>query len=241
VRILLVNANTSDEVTRIAADEARAAASSGTQIVPVTAAFGARVIRSKADNAIALHACLDAVARHVARCDAVVVAVSLDTAVEELSELLDIPVLGMTGSALAVARARGGRFGVLTAGAAMMGLFQRRFPDHGASAVECIDIGPREALDDRSSASRLMARAVSALGASGLDVAVPIGVTFAGLPRAIRGMVSMPVLDGIACAVGLAERRLNEAPDTARARLPANNEYVGLSEALTALMASNPA
>lgn len=236
MRILLVNANTSEAVTQIAADEARATASSGTEIVPVTAAFGARVIRSKPDNAIALHACLDAVARQVADCDAVVVAVSLDTAVEELRELLDIPVLGMTGAALAQARARGAAFGVVTAGGAMADLFASRFPGHGAAAVESIDIGPGEILDERSTAADLLSRAVSRLKERGLSVAVPVGATFTGLPRSLRGTAPLPILDGIACAVEGAERLAKGVHARARPPLLANGEYAGLSQALSALM-----
>lgn len=44
MRLLLVNANTSEFVTAKVADAARRAAAPGTEIVPVTGRFGARVI-----------------------------------------------------------------------------------------------------------------------------------------------------------------------------------------------------
>ncbi|MCB1719144.1 MAG: Asp/Glu racemase, partial [Candidatus Competibacteraceae bacterium] len=70
MRILLVNSNTSDFVTDKVCQEARRAASPGTEIVPVTGTFGARVIGTRSENAIAQHATLALVAEHAADCDA---------------------------------------------------------------------------------------------------------------------------------------------------------------------------
>ena len=58
MRILIVNANTSALVTEKLEAEARAVASPGTEIVAVTGTFGARVIASRAENAIAEHSAI---------------------------------------------------------------------------------------------------------------------------------------------------------------------------------------
>ena len=88
MRILLVNSNTSDVVTEKVAAAARATASSGTEIVPVTGTFGARVIGTRSEHAIAEHSTIALVARHAAGCDAVVIAVSYDTGSRGARELL---------------------------------------------------------------------------------------------------------------------------------------------------------
>ena len=92
MRLLLANPNTTQSVTDTIAAAARAAAAAGTEIVPATARFGGRVIGTRTEMAIAEHAALDLLAR----------------------EMLAIPVLGLTESALHVACLTGGRFGTIT-------------------------------------------------------------------------------------------------------------------------------
>ena len=64
MRILVVNSNTSDVVTGKVAAAARAAASPGTEIVAVTGTFGARVIGTRSEHAIAEHSTIALVAKH---------------------------------------------------------------------------------------------------------------------------------------------------------------------------------
>ena len=59
MRILLANPNTTQAVTDMIAARAREAAAPGTEIVPATARFGARVIGTRAEMAIAEHAGID--------------------------------------------------------------------------------------------------------------------------------------------------------------------------------------
>ena len=49
MRLLVVNANTSDIVTEKVAAQARASASAGTEVVAVTGTFGGRVIGTRTD------------------------------------------------------------------------------------------------------------------------------------------------------------------------------------------------
>ncbi len=67
MRILVVNSNTSDVVTGKVAAAARAAASPGTEIVAVTGTFGARVIGTRSEHAIAEHSTIALVAKHAHR------------------------------------------------------------------------------------------------------------------------------------------------------------------------------
>ena len=85
MRILVLNANTTDFVTQTAANEARRVASPGTEIVPVTADFGAAIVATRSEHAIAEHAAVVLAARHAPGCDAVVIAVSYDTGLKALA------------------------------------------------------------------------------------------------------------------------------------------------------------
>ena len=53
MRILVLNANTTDFVTQTAAAEARRVASPGTEIVTATADFGAAIVATRSEHAIA--------------------------------------------------------------------------------------------------------------------------------------------------------------------------------------------
>ncbi|MFX6544518.1 aspartate/glutamate racemase family protein, partial [Acinetobacter baumannii] len=90
-----------------------------TELLAVTASFGPAVIGSRAENALAQHGVLELVAQHAPGCDAVVLGVSLDTALWACRELLDIPVVGMTEAGLLCGATVATRIGLLTNGARM--------------------------------------------------------------------------------------------------------------------------
>jgi allantoin racemase len=210
MRLLVVNANTSESVTRFLAETARAVASDGTEIIAVTAAFGAAVIQSQADHEVAQRACLDAVRRNAGKYDAVLVAVSLDTAVEELQDICTGPVVGMTGAALTFAAEQGAAIGVLTMGETMKAMFLERFGNQRAAALHSVNLSPVGAVQDREGAMRLLEQGVAELANQGMDVAVLMGATVAGLARPLRQTSKIPVLDGVECGVLLAERLVRE-------------------------------
>src|SRR6476661_5639380 len=114
MKLLLVNANTNTFVTDTVAAAARRCASPGTEILAVTSSFGARIIESRAENAIGTYATLALVAEHSEGCDATIVAVSYDTGLAGARELSSIPVIGMTEAPLLTACMLGGRIGIVS-------------------------------------------------------------------------------------------------------------------------------
>src|SRR5262245_30947786 len=131
MRILVVNSNTSDIVTGKVAAAARAAASPGTEIVAVTGTFGARVIGTRSEHAIAEHSTIALVAKHAPGCDAVVIAVSYDTGLRGARELFAIPVVGMTEAGLLTACMLGGKIGVIVFGRRVLPLYQELVAGYG--------------------------------------------------------------------------------------------------------------
>lgn len=100
MRLLIVNANTSQRVTDIVADVAKGLCSPGTELRFATGTFGASVIASRTENAVAAHSTVDLVARHAGGCDGVLIAVSYDSGLRAARELLGVPVVGITEAAL---------------------------------------------------------------------------------------------------------------------------------------------
>jgi allantoin racemase len=247
MRLLVINGNTTDAITARIAAEARAAAGPGTEIVAVSAPFGARVVGTRAENAIAAHAVLEAAARHHAGCDAVVVAISSDTGTAATRELLAIPVIGITEAALLTACTVGGAFGVLTFGPRVEAWSHELVASYGLTArlaaVEALDAPPASFADPDGFAAPLLA-GIERLVARGADSVVIAGAAFAGCCRVLQPQAPVPLLDGVACAVGLAEMRVRLGLPKPRAgsyaAVPAR-ELGGVADAIRALFGAKPA
>ncbi len=207
MKILLANANTTEAITAACVAAGRAAASPGTEILGATPAFGPRVISTRVENAIAAHALLDTLAGHAGQVDAVVLAVSHDTALEAARQLMPCPVVGMTEAACLTACTLGGRFAVLTLGTAVAP-YEELVARHGlaarCAAVQGVPATPQDALRDPEAVQAQLLEAIEALSARA-DAVVLAGAALAGMDRLLQPRAALPLLDGIACAVRMAE------------------------------------
>ncbi len=231
LRILVANANTTEAVTEICAAAARASASPGTEIVVATSRFGPAIIASRAENAIASHAILDCLAEHHAGCDAAVLAVSYDTALAAARQLLPIPVVGMTEAACLTACMLGGRFGLVTFSSAE--LYRELVVSYGLASrlagIGLVAASPYDATSDPAGVAATVAEAAAALARDGAEAVILGGAALAGIAPRIRDAVPVPVVDGIAAGVRLAEalsglgvqrpRRGSYAPPKGRASM----------------------
>ena len=240
-RILVANANTTEAITQLCALAARAAAAPGTEIVPATPRFGPAVISSRAENVIAGHALLELLAEHAGEVQAVVLAVSHDTALEAARQLMPCPVVGMTEAACLTACMVGARFGLLTLGG--VETYRELIGRHGLSArlsgLEGIDATPQEAVADPARAEAMVLEGIARLAGGGADAVVLGGAALAGMAARLGPRAPVPLLDGIACAVKLAEAlvALNLPKASAGSLAPLKGrESSGLSPALAALL-----
>jgi allantoin racemase len=242
MRLLLANSNTSDFVTSRVAAAARAAASPGTEIVAVTGRFGARVIGTRTELAVAEHATVELLAEHAAGCDAAIIAVSYDVALPAAREMLAIPVVGITEAALLTACMLGGRIGVVLFGARVLPIYQELIARYGLAdrvvGWRVVDSAAPYADGDQSEADALTVAAANDLvQRDQAEVVVLSGAVMAGVPPRLQARVPVPLLDGVTCAV--LQAQLLVALDAVKPRtgslaaLPAR-ELVGVSEALAA-------
>jgi Asp/Glu/hydantoin racemase len=210
MKILVVNSNTSPHITELATTEARLAASSGTEVVGVTAPFGARVIETRGEEAIAAHATLTALAEHHRGCDAAVIACFGDPGLAAARELLPIPVVGIAEAAMLTACLLGGRFGIVTVGARAIPYLRELADAYGVGGrlagirtmeESLLDIGRRpDAYGDA-----FVKLSHTAVEEDGADSLILGGAVLAGMARRLRDRVPVPLLDGTACAVRQAE------------------------------------
>lgn len=241
MRILLANANTTAAVTEICATSARAAAAPGTEIVAATPRFGPAIISSRAENAIAAHGILDCLAEHHAGCDAAILAVSYDTALAAARQLLPIPVIGMTEAACMTACLLGGRFGLVTFSSA--DLYREVIAGHGLasrlSGIALVAASPHDVSSDPAGVAAKVAEAAGQLVREGADAVVLGGAALAGIGARIQAQVSVPLIDGIAAAVKLAEGLIAlglPKPAEGGFAAPRGRASTGLGDALAGML-----
>ena len=248
MRILLINPNTSEFVTAAVTAEAKRAAAADTEIQSVTGAMGPPIISCRSENAIGTHTAMELAADHVAGCDAIVLAVSFDSALAELRELLEVPVVGMTEAAMLTACMVGGRFALLSFGDRAMPLYEQLAYSYGlqerfAGAFALRQLTPDELRDPRVLIPLIKEEAARAIADTGAEAIVLAGAVFAGLAHELRDQIPVPVLDGISCGIPMAEMlvRLSLAkPTTGSYRYPKRQDLANVGPGLTQLYKSLP-
>jgi Asp/Glu/hydantoin racemase len=240
VRILVVNPNITEAVTAAMTDEARRHASADTRIVSTTAAFGTQYVATRPEAAIAGHAVLDAVASFTEPVDAVIVAAFGDPGLAAAKELFDVPVVGITEAALLTAWALGRRIAIVCMSPRLATWYRECAEEHGLAArvvaVRSLPAAPGDLSRAREQARDAMATLCrEAVSTDGAEVVIVGGGPLAGLARDLAPGADVPLLDGVACAVCLAESLVRLAP-----RPPASGSFArppgkpsrGLSPAL---------
>lgn len=209
MKILLVNPNLTQAVTDRVLQAARAAARPGTELEAVTGRFGPQVIGSRAENALAAHGVLELVAQHAPGCDAVVLAVSLDTALWACRELLDIPVVGMTEAGLHTAALLVPRFGLLTYGQRLVPVYRELVDGCGLlgrlAAIGAVDVTPEMTFSEPDRVRAAVQAEAERLVDQGAEAVLLAGAAMAAMAPELQPALPVPLLDGVACAVGLAE------------------------------------
>src|SRR3954447_3594467 len=244
MRILVLNANTTEFVTETAAAEARRLASPGTEIVAVTADFGAAIVATRAEHAVAEHAAVVLAARHAQDCDAVVIAVSYDTGLRALREMLPIPVVGMTEAALLSACMLGGPIGLVGFGRRVWPIYRELIGGYGLAGriagsrilenTSAYRPGDYTALD-----AELVTAAQDLVAQEGAESIVLLGAVMAGAARRIEDRVPVPVLDGMRAAVPQGEALLRmglRKPSTGSYAPTGERATRGLDPALAAML-----
>lgn len=242
MRILLINGNTTQAITDRCAAAARAAASPGTEIVAVTATHGPRIVGTRAENALAAASVIELLATHGEGCDAALIAVSFDTALDGAREAAPFPVVGMTEAALHAAAMLGGPIGFIGPLRRARGVYAEAIARTGLTGrlagYRVLDMRPQDYADPAGLVTATAALASELIERDGAESIVVAGAALAGLIDRVQANVPVPVVDGIAAGVVLAEAlaRLNRPKPTAGSygRLP-KREVTGTSDAVRRL------
>ncbi|MEO1019231.1 MAG: aspartate/glutamate racemase family protein [Pseudomonadota bacterium] len=210
MKILLANSNTSRAVTAAILAEAQKFASSGTEVTGKNAEFGAEIIGTRAEAAVAAHGLVDMLAKHAAGYDAVVIGMSLDTGIWAAREMLDIPVVAMSEAAMLMAATAASRFGLVIFGNRGAQAYREVVEGYGFDGrlvgIEALGAAPQDMLADPESLYTPIVEGVERLAnEQDAEAVVLVGAVMCGLPAILQDRVSVPLLEGISCGILLAE------------------------------------
>jgi allantoin racemase len=234
MRLLVINPNTSVEMTQDIHEEATRYARPGTEIETVSPAWGPRSIEGHADDIAAAAAKLEVVAERSAEFDGLVIACFGDPGLFAARELSAVPVVGIAEASMLTACTVAHRFSVVTVLPRVKPWIEDTVRLHGLEA-RCASVRttPLTVLDcerDPAAAEREIVRASRAAIEEDGAEAICLGCAGMGpLDKAVERALGVPVLDGVACAVKLLEGLVDYGLATSRVaafKAPEQKEHV---------------
>ena len=210
MRILVVNVNTTDSMTGAIGRQAAAVAAPGTDIVPLTPDFGAESVEGNYESHLAAVAVMEAVRAFPEPFDAVIQAGYGEHGREGLQELLDVPVVDITEAAASTAQFLGRRYSVVTTLERAVPLIEDRLTLAGLAArcasVRATGLGVLDLERDPDAALEAIVACCEDVVARDRAEVVCLGCAgMADLQARVVARVGVPVVDGVAAAVTVAE------------------------------------
>jgi Asp/Glu/hydantoin racemase len=248
VKILLLNPNTTAEVTDLLHAAGTKAASPGTELVVATATRGVPYIATRAEAQIGGAIALEMLAEAGSSVDAAVIAAFGDPGLFGARELFDIPVVGLAEAAMLTACMLGRRFSIVTFARALAPWYQECVTMHGldirCAGIRTLDGAFRSISDVQAEKEELLVTLANrAVEQDDADVVILSGAPLAGLADKVRDRIPVPVVDPTAAAVRQAETLVTLKPRKAVAgtfRRPDPKPTIGLAEPLAATIEHRP-
>ncbi|MDX1607208.1 MAG: aspartate/glutamate racemase family protein, partial [Candidatus Competibacterales bacterium] len=210
MKILVINPNTSRSVTDKIADVARRSVSTGTTLEFVTAAYGVPYIATRAEAVIGGRVALEILAEREAEFDAAIIAAFGDPGLGAARELMRIPVVGLAEASLLMACPLGRSFSVVSFSSRLEPWYRECIAWHGLSnrlaSIRMLDTRvadiARVESENRALLIELATRAVEEDAAEAIILA---GAPLAGLASQVRDLIPVPVIEGVAASIKIAE------------------------------------
>ena len=229
MRILVINPNTTQSMTDTIGASARKAASAGTDIVALTPLYGADGIDCNFESFLSAVAVMDRVATYDQPYDAIVMAGYGEHGREGVQEITTVPVIDMCEASAHVAQMIGRSYSVVTTLDRSIASIEDRLLLAGLAArcasVRSTGMSTLELDDDPDAAlEAIVEQARQAVQVDRAEVICLGCGGMAGLDEAITARLGVPVVDGVAAAVKLAEALVGMGLSTSKVCTYANPE-----------------
>lgn len=206
--LVVINPNTTADMTAVISTAARSVARPDTEITAVTSAMGPASIESHYDEALAVPGLLDAIGRHPGA-DGYLIACFGDPGLDAAREIADAPVLGIAEAGMHLAAPLGRGFSVVTTLDRTIGRARDLVAHYGFGrtclGVHACDIPVLDLETNPETAEILTKSCEQALIADGSDAIVLGCAGMADLAARIGARIGAPVIDGVAAGIGMLE------------------------------------
>lgn len=246
MKILVLNPNTSQGITETISGVARGAAAPGTELDFATAENGVPYIATRTEALIAGREALEILARRARDYDAAILAAFGDPGLGAIREIIPIPVVGLAEASLLMAAPLGRRISIVTFSVNLEAWYRECVEwhrmDHRLASIRTPDAPFGDVGSVQSEfADRLVDLAERAVREDGADVIITAGAPLAGLASRVRDRVPVPLVEGVAAAVKIAEAMVTldpRPPKVGTFARPVAKSSVGLPPALADLLAA---
>lgn len=223
MRILTVNVNTTESMTESIAESARKVAEPCVDIVGLTPRFGAPSCEGNMESYLAAVGVMDAVLSYDQPFDAVIQAGFGEHGREGLQELLEQPVVDITEAAASMATFVGRSYSVVTTLDRTVPLIEDRLQLAGlldrCASVRASNTSVLELeADENAAIQSIVAEAQLAIDEDRAEVIVLGCGGMAALEAAVREQCGVPVVDGVAAAVTIAQSLVRLGLTTSKSR-----------------------
>lgn len=210
IRILVINPNTTQSMTKKIGEAAEAVSPNGVQVIARNPMQGPASIQGEEDGIAAFPGLMEEVKKGQEEgFDAVVIACFDDTGLAELRALIDIPIIGIGEAAFHAAMMLGTKFSVVTTLAISIPVIEKNLVDYGLNSM-CIKVRASDVpvldleipgSDAQKKISDEISRSVIEDNAS----AIVLGCAgMADLSKQLSIDHNLPIIDGVSVAVGFA-------------------------------------
>ena len=244
MRLLIINPNTSESVTEKIAETARAAAAKGTELEFATGHRGVPYMATRGEALIGGEVVLEILAERANDFDAAIIAAFGDPGIGAARELFEIPIVGLAEASALMACPLGRNFSIVSFSPRLAPWFRECITWHGLAgrlaSIRMLDAAVADIGNVQSeNADLLVELAGRAISEDGAEVIVLAGAPLAGLSNLVRDRIPVPVVEGTAASVKMAEGlvALNpRKPVEGSFRQPATKPAIGLPDALAHLI-----
>ncbi len=214
MRILVINPNTTASMTDKIGEAARGVAATGTTVEAVNPSMGPVSIEGYYDEALALPGLLETIRHAQSRTghdqvDAYVIACFDDVGLDAARSIARAPVIGICEAGVRCASLIASRFSVVTTLQRSVPAIAALVARYGAAAHCCVRAAevPVLALEDPNSdaAARVRAEIERSVSEDSAEAVLLGCAGMADLAQHFTDTIGIPVLDGVSCAVKLAE------------------------------------
>ena len=217
MRLLIVNPNTSTATNDRIRAIAEPLVSPPDEVEVVSAASGIELIETVEESAATVPAVLDIVEARHREVDAIIIAAFSDPGLVEARQIATCPVFGISEAAMKAAASAANRFAIITLGSALGEAIQRNAESYGfadrLTGIRILSWAVAEVSADPPAYHDAFADACErVVDEDDVGAVIIGGGPLSGIADAIADQLSVPVLDGVHCAVQLAMNQGKEGP-----------------------------